>query len=150
MGFETLSCAIAHVIINYHAYRTYRTETPLLDISDASIKDFLNRSADERDQILKDKIIEATTGNNSCRLKLLQYMHWGISLSEKARTTEDPAEQAALKIQLVEFIQNLQRLFLFTTANLFITDKLLIPLDKAQKLFFDTEEENLSIYKLNT
>ncbi|MDF1683629.1 MAG: hypothetical protein P1U36_03130 [Legionellaceae bacterium] len=138
MGFESLSSAIAHVIINYHAYRT---KTPLPDISDASIKDFLNRSTDERDQILKDKIIEATTRNNSCRLTLLQYMHLGLSLSEKARITENPDEQEALKSQLVEFIQNLQRLFVFTPANLFITDTLLIALNA---------EQSLSIYKLNS
>tara|TARA_R110002126_G_scaffold106938_1_gene242127 strand:+ start:12523 stop:13716 length:1194 start_codon:yes stop_codon:yes gene_type:complete len=137
MGFETLSCAIAHVIMDYHAYRT---NTPLLD-TDTSIKNILHCSTDERDRILKEKIIEATTDNNSCRLTLLQYMHFGISLSEKARIIENPDEQKALHLQLVEFIQNIQRLFVFTPANLFITDRLLVSLGT---------EQSLAVYKLNS
>jgi hypothetical protein len=137
MEFKNLSCAIAHVIMNYHAYRT---NTPLLD-ADAIIQHLLNCSADERDRMLKEKITEATTGNNSCRLTLLQYMHFGISLSEKARIIENPDEQEALHCQLVEFIQNLQRLFVFTPANLFITDRLLVSLGA---------EQSLAVYKLNS
>jgi|GEM_PF-1373193 len=139
MGFETLSCAIAHVIMNYHAYRT---GTPLLDAdANTPLEHLLNCNTDKIDQVLKEKIIEATTGNNSCRLTLLQYMHFGISLSEKARILKNSDEQEALHLQLVEFIQNIQRLFVFTPANLFITDRLLVSLGT---------EQSLAVYKLNS
>lgn len=145
MGFETLSSAIVHVIINYHAYRT---EAPLIDTTvdtanaNASLEHILDCTTDEIDHVIKKKITEATTDNNSCRLTLLQYMHFGLSISEKARKLEDnPDEQEALKTQLVEFILNLQRLFVFTATNLFITDKLVISLDK---------EQSLLIFKLNS
>lgn len=140
MGFEGLSCAIARVIINYHAYQT-QTSPPNTNCADKhdSLEHFLNCDKDEINQTLEAKIAEATTGNNSSRLTLLQYMHFGIKLSEKARITENPDEIEAIKAQLVQFIQNLQRLF--EAAGMFAYRTLLIPTD---------DNQSLLIYRLNS
>lgn len=114
MGLEALSCAIARTIINYHALRT---QTALCTIdSNHSIEQILNCSTHEIDKILEIKIAEATTENSSSRLTLLQYMHFGISLSEKARIAiaNNTNEIETIKTQLVAFIQNIQRLLTTT------------------------------------
>ncbi len=137
MGFETLSCAIVRVILHYHAYQT---KTPLINTDDdAPLESMLDCTTDEIDTTLKRKITEATTGSNSSRLTLLQYMHFGLSLSEKARNTENPEEIQTTKVQLIQFIQNIQQLF--STTNIFATRTLLIPTDK---------EHSLSIYRLDS
>jgi len=138
MGFEALSCAIARVIINYHAHKT---QTPPLNTDrDDALEHILNYRTDEIDNILKTKIKKATTGNNT-RLTLLEYMYFGISLSEKARVTENPDEIEAIKPQLIQFIQNIQRLFEVTGM---FAGTLLVPTDPTD------EKQSLSIYRLNS
>jgi hypothetical protein len=134
MGFEALSCAIARVIINYHAHQTQKA--PINTNSDDTLEHILNCSIDEINQTLEAKIADATTKNNT-RLTLLQYMHFGISLSERARVTENPDEIETIKPQLIQFIQNIQ--LLLTTTN-FSSPTLSIPTD---------EKQSLSIYRLN-
>ena len=99
MELEALSCAIAQVITGYHAKKTKTLP-----------------SSSENSKTLEEKISEATTGNNSSRLTLLQYMHFGFTLSEQARMAKHTDNIEAIKPELVTFIQNLQRLL--TTSNI--------------------------------
>ena len=120
MGLEALSCAIAEVIHSYHAQKT----NPTLPSS-------------EHPKTLEEKISEATHGNNT-RLTLLQYMHFGFTLSESARLAKCSDEIDVIKPQLVQFIQNIQSL-LITTSTMF-----------THTLTFSTiAEENFTIYLLD-
>lgn len=122
MGFEAVSCAIARVIVDYHAYQT-QTRPSYTESSD----------------VLEAKIHEATTGNNSSRRTLLQYMQFGLVLSEQARSASTADEMDTIQPQLIQFIQNLQRL-LTTTNPSFFASTLTFPI---------SEEKTLTIYRLN-
>jgi len=132
MELKTLSCAIARVIIHYHAHRT---ETEALSVHD--LLDLLSNSEDVWHENLKKKIEEATTNNNSSRLTFLQYMLFGLTLSEKARKPEHLENIEVIKSQLIQFIQNLQRLL--TTAG-FLTRELTFP---------TLPEQSLSVFLLD-
>lgn len=129
MGFEALSCAIARVIIHYHAYRTHTT-APKID-DEHSLESILKCTTKEINTIIKAKITQATTGNNSSRLTLLQYMHFGLSLSEKARVMDNADEIKAITPALIQFIQNLQRLL---TTTSFFSRTLSMPIGDNQHL----------------
>jgi len=139
MGFETLSSAIAHVIVNYHAHQTQTN--PVSTDNQDTLEHILNCTTEEINSTIEAKIVEATTGTNSSRLTLLQYMHFGLTLSEQARHAEttNVAEIKAIKPQLLQFIQNLQLLLATGYINYF-SRTLSIP---------TTHEKNLSIYRLD-
>lgn len=129
MGFESLSYDIARVIMDYHAYRT---KTSVLETTDehTSIEHILGDYAGDIHQILDKKIREATTGNNSCRRTLLQYMNFGLFITEQARVATCLDKQETLKIQLIDFFQNLIRLFTSTTPLAITLDDSQIYIDQ--------------------
>ncbi|NCT57651.1 MAG: hypothetical protein GW760_08105 [Legionella sp.] len=136
MEFKALSHAIAHVIHSYHAHQT---RTPLVPVD-------LNASFETIEQILNDQISEATTGSNShsSRGTLLEYMLVGIKLCERARVAETPDEIEAVKLQLVQFFQNIQLLFKGPYLNMFTGSTLFIPADETNHF------PSLSLYYLNS
>lgn len=112
MSFEALSCAMARVIINYHAYQTQGSVLPVDNNDASSLDQMLNCSKSEIHSVLRQKIDEATTETNSSRRTLLEYMDFGIALAEQAQQASESDEIQRCQTQLIQFVQNLQCLLM--------------------------------------
>ncbi|MDF1827337.1 MAG: hypothetical protein P1U39_03565 [Legionellaceae bacterium] len=139
MSFEALSCAMARVIINYHAYQTQGSALPVGNNDSGSLEQMLNCRRSEVHRVLRQKIDEATTGTNSSRRTLLEYMDFGISLAEQAEEANTPHEIQRCQTQLTQFIQNLQCLLMAGTMN-YWSRSLSVSID---------DDKSLSIYLLS-
>lgn len=140
MSFEALSCAMARVIVNYHAYQTQGSSLSEKTCDSGPLETMLSCSPSEIDQVLRQLIDKATTGTNSSRRTLLEYMQFGISLVEQAKHASTSDEIQCYQTQLTQFIQNLQYLLTTTTTFSFWPRSLSVSI---------AEGESLSIYLLS-
>jgi|TARA_R110000868_G_scaffold89338_2_gene248699 hypothetical protein len=140
MSFEALSCAMARVIVNYHAYKTGASVLPPEGLD--TLEKMLNCTTVDLENKLQEKIDEATTGvhSDSSRRTFLLYMKFGISLAQQASRAKTSDEIQSNQTQLTEFIQNLKRLLTTTTTFSFWPRSLSVPV---------AQGESLSIYLLS-
>jgi len=140
MSFEALSCAMARVIVNYHAYKTGASVLPLEGLD--TLEKMFNCTTEELDNKLQEKIDGATTGvhSDSSRRTFLLYMKFGISLAQQASRAKTSDEIQSNQTQLTEFIQNLKCLLTTTTTFSFWPRSLSVPV---------AQGEILSIYLLS-
>ncbi|MDF1684776.1 MAG: hypothetical protein P1U36_08995 [Legionellaceae bacterium] len=134
MSFEALSCAMARVIVNYHACKTKASLLPSEDLD--TLEKMLNCTTEQIDSKIEDKIDNATTGvySDSSRRTFLQYMHFGVLLARKAARAETPDEIRSNQTQLTNFIQNLQRLLTTTTTFSIWPRSLSVPIEEGESL----------------